>query len=327
MVCVAPGYNSPYLGKGVGGDSSHSRFVDKPSGSSFDSCRQFEQNKSDYIAQVRSDRLALRKLSSDRKAQSSSISSFVEKARSSRKEVNELSPGEEKNQKSRLLDGVSILTQSSRRFNVARDVPSSKMSLSFAQQLLDVATGVNPLTGLLRDLCGALTGVDPLSGDTLTEGGRVLSVLGLMTLGAPRFIKSLAALQGVTRRKTGILAIKGAKPFGDWSLSVFATYFKASKVNQTIYRTALKPVKGGKLSLCGHSFQKHAFRNTRWGKVSTTNHGKNEAGLNHLREIIEAKGSFKPEGIFLHKRLPDGRGVRLNTNGTFKGFIDPAKGL
>ncbi|SFW84690.1 hypothetical protein [Pseudomonas sp. NFACC04-2] len=52
----------------------------------------------------------------------------------------------------------------------------------------------------------------------------------------------------------------------------------------------------------------------------------NEQAMNHLREIARAPGEFKPittdKGIpFLEKRLPDGRGIRLNMNGTFKGFV------
>jgi len=52
----------------------------------------------------------------------------------------------------------------------------------------------------------------------------------------------------------------------------------------------------------------------------------NDQAMKHLREITRAPGEFKPvtdKGlIFMEKRLPDGRGVRLNMDGTFKGFID-----
>ncbi|MEB2873025.1 hypothetical protein [Pseudomonas rhizosphaerae] len=49
--------------------------------------------------------------------------------------------------------------------------------------------------------------------------------------------------------------------------------------------------------------------------------------MKHLREIARAPGEFKPvttdKGLnFMEKRLPDGRGVRLNMDNTFKGFID-----
>jgi len=46
-----------------------------------------------------------------------------------------------------------------------------------------------------------------------------------------------------------------------------------------------------------------------------------------LNEILDAEGEFTvnqaPNGAyFLEKTLPDGRGVRINMDGTFKGFID-----
>lgn len=53
----------------------------------------------------------------------------------------------------------------------------------------------------------------------------------------------------------------------------------------------------------------------------------NDQAMKHLREIARAPGEFKPvttdKGLnFIEKRLPDGRGVRLNMDNTFKGFID-----
>lgn len=49
--------------------------------------------------------------------------------------------------------------------------------------------------------------------------------------------------------------------------------------------------------------------------------------MKHLREIARAPGEFKQvttdKGLtFMEKWLPDGRGVRLNMDGAFKGFID-----
>jgi filamentous hemagglutinin len=49
--------------------------------------------------------------------------------------------------------------------------------------------------------------------------------------------------------------------------------------------------------------------------------------MKHLRAVVRAPGKFvlvkNSAGIsFLEKRLADGRGVRLNRDLTFKGFID-----
>lgn len=49
--------------------------------------------------------------------------------------------------------------------------------------------------------------------------------------------------------------------------------------------------------------------------------------MKHFREIVKGPGKFeevanKDGAKFLEKTLEDGRGVRLNMDGTFKGFID-----
>lgn len=53
----------------------------------------------------------------------------------------------------------------------------------------------------------------------------------------------------------------------------------------------------------------------------------NEQGMNHFREIIRSPGKFTKKNaengpVFLEKRIEDGRGARLNMDGTFKGFLD-----
>ena len=105
------------------------------------------------------------------------------------------------------------------------------------------------------------------------------------------------------------------------------------KIGPTL-KSATAPAKpGSDMTKLGHAFQKHAGRNAttnpgRWGKVSGSNATKNETGLRHFNEILEGPGKFQKittaEGkTFLEKRLSDGRGIRLNQDGTFKGFVDP----
>lgn len=65
------------------------------------------------------------------------------------------------------------------------------------------------------------------------------------------------------------------------------------------------------------------------GKLSGNSANINKTAMQHIDEIISGPGRFKTvqtNGIsFLEKMLPDGRGIRLNIDGTFKGFIDQVR--
>lgn len=95
---------------------------------------------------------------------------------------------------------------------------------------------------------------------------------------------------------------------------------------KTVLESAQAPYKGS--TVIGHALSKHAGRNSDiWGKVTGSMSTWNEQAMKHLREIARAPGEFKQvttdKGLtFMEKWLPDGRGVRLNMDGTFKGFID-----
>lgn len=95
---------------------------------------------------------------------------------------------------------------------------------------------------------------------------------------------------------------------------------------ETALKTASQPYKGS--TKIGHSFSKHAGRKPEiWGKTEGAMNQWHSQAMKHFREICQAEGNFykmtNPRGIsFLEKRLPDGRGIRLNMDYTFKGFID-----
>jgi len=97
--------------------------------------------------------------------------------------------------------------------------------------------------------------------------------------------------------------------------------------NELIIDSANEIKNTGGETAVGHALQKHAGRNPDiWGKVSGNSQKINETANNILNEILDAPGNFQKvttNGItFLEKTLPDGHGVRLNLDGTFKGFID-----
>ncbi|MCG8554617.1 MAG: hypothetical protein MJD61_04910, partial [Proteobacteria bacterium] len=94
----------------------------------------------------------------------------------------------------------------------------------------------------------------------------------------------------------------------------------------TVVRTASEAYKG--TTRVGHALSKHAGRRSDiWGKVTgnqSTWHGQ---GMKHFRDIMRGPGSFQrvtnSQGTtFLEKRLADGRGMRLQFDYRFKGFID-----
>ncbi|MGH8815605.1 MAG: hemagglutinin repeat-containing protein [Achromobacter pestifer] len=95
---------------------------------------------------------------------------------------------------------------------------------------------------------------------------------------------------------------------------------------RTVLESAQIPYKGS--TVIGHALSKHAGRNPDiWGKTTGAMSTWNDQAMKHLREITRAPGEFihvtTDQGLnFMEKRLPDGRGVRVNMDGTFKGFVD-----
>uniref|UniRef100_A0A4Y8PR99 Uncharacterized protein n=2 Tax=Paenibacillus athensensis TaxID=1967502 RepID=A0A4Y8PR99_9BACL len=78
----------------------------------------------------------------------------------------------------------------------------------------------------------------------------------------------------------------------------------------------------------GHSLAKHMSRKPDiWGKPKGNTDVLNQRANQHLQDILNGEGNFQVvqsgNGVtFLEKTLSDGRGIRLNMDGTFKGFID-----
>ncbi len=93
-----------------------------------------------------------------------------------------------------------------------------------------------------------------------------------------------------------------------------------------VLESASVPYKG--TTILGHALSKHSMRNPNiWGKLSGNPATWHNQALKHFDDIMNAKGEFikipNEYGInFLEKKLLDGRGIRLNLDWTFKGFID-----
>ncbi|WP_261396013.1 DUF637 domain-containing protein [Halomonas sp. DP8Y7-1] len=99
--------------------------------------------------------------------------------------------------------------------------------------------------------------------------------------------------------------------------------FRQAKV---VLESAQRPYKGS--SVIGHALSKHANRHPEiWGGVTGPMSTWNAQAMTHLREVVRGSGRFQrvtnDRGVtFIEKRIDDGRGIRLNLDGTFKGFID-----
>ncbi len=96
-------------------------------------------------------------------------------------------------------------------------------------------------------------------------------------------------------------------------------------VMRSALTTAQDAYKGS--TVIGHALSKHAGRNPQiWGRITGSMKTWNDQAMKQFREIVRAPGEFEEkayDGIkFLEKRMEDGRGVRLNMDSTFKGFID-----
>lgn len=92
--------------------------------------------------------------------------------------------------------------------------------------------------------------------------------------------------------------------------------------------SANEPINEQGLSAAGRAWEKHAGRP---GSVFEPLKGnptqKSEAANQFVNEVLSNKNTVKTDlsrgGV--EYRLPDGRGVRYNSDGSFSGFLDPKK--
>ncbi len=99
--------------------------------------------------------------------------------------------------------------------------------------------------------------------------------------------------------------------------------------SEKFHQSAFSEKNKNGLNRLGHAFEKHANRfPDRWGTAKGNVANKNKLGEQNYNDILTGAGKFKKvknsSGQWtLEKRLPDGRGMRLDLDGNFKGFLDP----
>lgn len=168
-----------------------------------------------------------------------------------------------------------------------------------------------------QDVLRFFTGKDPLTDNKLSKTERGMALLFIFP-----FAKVGKSFKFAFR---GVEDVERLGKFG--KISTTKRINKVEIEVSVVERTAQIPKKGGE-TVVGHALQKHAGRNPDiWGKVKGNSNQINQTALKHLNEVLSAPGTFKivktkSDISFLEKRLSDGRGVRLNMDNTFKGFID-----
>lgn len=174
--------------------------------------------------------------------------------------------------------------------------------IAVARSIASIGIGFLPVVGTVQSLVELATGMDYVTGE---QTNRALAAVGV--------VAGLFGLKGLL--KGGAAAAKAARGIG---LGV--------KNTATALRSASEAYKD--TTRLGHALSKHAGRNPDiWGKVTGNQSTWHNQALQHFRDILRGPGSFQrvtnSKGTtFLEKMLPDGRGVRLQLDYRFKGFID-----
>jgi hypothetical protein len=119
-----------------------------------------------------------------------------------------------------------------------------------------------------------------------------------------------------------------AKEVAQLELLLVAPGSRASEELACYERSADECKCKGRPRFLGHALQKHAGRNPHiWGKLTGSNSTWHTQALKHFDDVLKGPGSFQRVtnlrgNTFLEKMLPDGRGVRLQLDFQFRGFID-----
>ena len=165
---------------------------------------------------------------------------------------------------------------------------------------------------------GYLTAQEVQDLEAMRSQGLKVGVLAVLPAVADGVMKGIGSVAG-RRVRSAVDELKPAALNAEQGAASFGEI-------RTIFESAQVPYKGS--TVIGHALSKHAGRNPEiWGKTTGSMSTWNDQAMKHLRDITRASGEFKPvttdKGLsFMEKRLPDGRGIRLNMDGTFKGFID-----
>jgi len=200
---------------------------------------------------------------------------------------------------------------------------------------------------------GAGTRLMPALNNTLNYTGRITraNIFGRGYVLAPTFGEMAFVGEGTASMAANVVESWGGrniKPASNAPYKLFTPYAQGNKAN--LAYSGVNVVKSGKINLnvvlkdasririksknpsqnlteAGFQYSKHASRHPRWGEIKSNNIEKNKVAAENIKDIMDVNGDFNvvanESGIkFLEKFHPDGRGIRLQMDGSFKGFLD-----
>jgi hypothetical protein len=187
---------------------------------------------------------------------------------------------------------------------------------------------------------GAWTGINPANGQEVVGveawDGRFLTIVDAATAaimggtGGPRTVgKSL--LQETTgdvaeRAAAKNSSLSGVLPDHMLPDNILGDGLAKTRLVEDLIDAANKPVNNTGLSAAARAWEKHAEREAGVFEVLKGNvASKNQSADSFVREVLGSKDTAVKQlskgGV--EYRLPDGRGIRFNKDGSISGFLDP----
>ncbi|MCB9229165.1 MAG: hypothetical protein H6618_06095 [Deltaproteobacteria bacterium] len=227
-----------------------------------------------------------------------------------------------------------------------KETEDALFGIGLAETVLDLATSLTPGVSWVRDVYESISGRHLITGEDLSATERLMASAGALSAGlgskVGKFAKIVDRL-GMGADATGIIhkAEKVYDSAKNWGLKPdqvkgFANTLKLSGLELSHAKKALsvarEPYKGS--TRLAHALHKHqgtapGRKPHLWGdKLKGAMNTWHDQAMKHYREIFTGPGKFEKvadpkTGIqWLEKRLPDGRGIRLQQDGAFKGFVD-----
>lgn len=227
------------------------------------------------------------------------------------------------------------------KFAYQGKIYESQLALSISDNIADTIMGVTPVISMGKDAYEVITGKNFVTGVKLSTDDWYFAIFSLATAGTLSQFKKINNILRplLLRLKSKLLSYEFIKE----GLKTIHSARKLFKVNNGLtHRNLTKAIatanqsKGQVSNICqklDKHWQRFGDKSTAiWGKVSGSPTKRHELAMKHFDEIYSGPGNFNlvkdtvTGTKWIEKRLPDGRGLRLQTDYTFKTFVDGLSG-